>query len=144
MRVADFVIQYLKNKNIKTFFSVTGRGSLFLNDALARNKDVKSFFFHHEQSAAIAAEAYGRIQNNIGVAIVTSGPGSTNAITGLLGAWIESVPLMIISGQVKTSDLKGNSGVRQMGPQEVDIVSIVKPITKYATTVKDPTKLDRS
>ena len=83
MRVADYIIQYLKTKNIKTFFSVTGRGSLFLNDALARDKDAKSFFFHHEQSAAMAAESYFRLINRVVVLNVTTGPGGINALNGV-------------------------------------------------------------
>ena len=92
----------------------------------------------HEQAATISAEAYGQYTNNIGVALVTTGPGGTNAITGVAGAWIDSTPLLIISGQVKRSDMIGTSGVRQMGIQEVDIVKLIKPITKYAESVMDP------
>ena len=120
---------------------VPGGGAMFLNDAIQSKKDLNFIANHNEQASSISAEAYSRVTENIGVAVVTTGPGSTNAITGVAGAWIESVPLLIISGQVKTSDLKANSGVRQMGPQEVDIVSIVKSITKYAVTVKNPQKI---
>lgn len=92
----------------------------------------------HEQGCAMAAEAYGRATNDLGVALVTTGPGGTNAVTGVAGAWLSSTPCFFLSGQVKRSDLKGASGVRQRGPQEIDIVSIVSPITKYAVTVMDP------
>ena len=141
-RVADYVASFIKKIGVDCVFMVPGGGAMFLNDAIQCKKGLDYVANHNEQASSISAEAYSRVTENIGVAVVTTGPGSTNAITGVAGAWIESVPLMIISGQVKTSDLKGNSGVRQMGPQEVDIVSIVKPITKYATTVKNPKKLD--
>ena len=140
-RVADYVASFIKKIGVDCVFMVPGGGAMFLNDAIQCKKGLDYVANHNEQASSISAEAYSRVTENIGVAVVTTGPGSTNAITGVAGAWIESVPLMIISGQVKTSDLKGNSGVRQMGPQEVDIVSIVKPITKYATTVKDPKKI---
>ena len=141
IRVADYVASFIKKIGVDCVFMVPGGGAMFLNDAIQCKKGLDYVANHNEQASSISAEAYSRVTENIGVAIVTTGPGSTNAITGVAGAWIESVPLMIISGQVKTSDLKGNSGVRQMGPQEVDIVSIVKPITKYATTVKNPKKI---
>ena len=99
MRVADYIIQYLKKKNIKNFFSVTGRGSLFLNDALARDKDAKSFFFHHEQSAAFAAITTPNIDNNISCCMVSTGCASTNTITAVLSAWQDSLPVIFISGQ---------------------------------------------
>ncbi|HEV8002207.1 MAG TPA: thiamine pyrophosphate-binding protein, partial [Planctomycetaceae bacterium] len=92
----------------------------------------------HEQACAIAAEAYAKITQDLGVVLVTTGPGGTNAITGVAGAWLDSTPCLFISGQVKRPDLKGNSGLRQLGVQEVDIVSLVAPITKYAVTVTDP------
>lgn len=95
----------------------------------------------HEQAAAIAAEAYGRATNNLGVALVTSGPGASNALTGTAGAWFASTPCLFLSGQVKRSDLKGNSGLRQRGPQELDIVSMAGPITKYAVTVTEPSTI---
>ncbi len=111
---------------------------MHLVDSLGRRSDLEYICCLHEQAAAIAAEAYGQYTNNIGVALVTTGPGSTNAITGVAGAWIDSTPVLIISGQAKRSDMIGETGVRQMGNQEVDIVSIVKPITKYAVTILEP------
>ncbi len=99
MRVADFIVQYLKNKNIKTFFSVTGRGTLFLNDALARDKNIKSFFFHHEQSAAFAAITTPNVTGNISCCMISTGCASTNTITAVLSAWQDSQPVIFISGQ---------------------------------------------
>jgi acetolactate synthase-1/2/3 large subunit len=114
---------------------------MYLDDAFGKCPDLDYVANHHEQASAIAAEAYARINGRLGCAVVTTGPGGTNAVTGCAGAWIESVPVLFISGQVKRADLMGASGVRQMGPQEVDIVSIVRPITKYAVTVLDPAEI---
>ena len=143
MRVADFVIQYLKNKNIKTFFSVTGRGSLFLNDALARDKDVKSFFFHHEQSAAFAAITTPNIDNNISCCMVSTGCASTNTVTAVLSAWQDSLPVIFISGQNflnETTNYK-KKNIRTYGQQEANIIEIIKPITKYSKMVTDPLQI---
>jgi acetolactate synthase-1/2/3 large subunit len=138
MRLADYVMERIAEAGVGHVFMVPGGGAMHLNDALGLRKDVQFVSTLHEQAAAIAAEAYARVTNNLGVALVTTGPGGTNAITGVAGAWLESTPCLIISGQVKRADLKGSLGVRQLGPQEVDIVSIVTPITKYAVTVMDP------
>jgi acetolactate synthase-1/2/3 large subunit len=111
---------------------------MHLVDSLGRREDLEFVCTLHEQAAAIAAEAYARVTNNLGVVLVTTGPGGTNALTGVAGAWLESTPCLIISGQVKRADLKGSTGVRQLGPQELDIVALATPITKYAVTVMDP------
>jgi acetolactate synthase I/II/III large subunit len=138
VRLADYVAKFVADQGVKCVFLVPGGGSMYLVDAFGSRPDLTYVANHHEQASSIAAEAYSRINGRLGVALVTTGPGGTNAVTGCAGAWIESVPLLIISGQVKRADLMGDSGVRQMGPQEVDIVSIVRPITKYAATVLDP------
>ena len=111
---------------------------MHLVDSLGRNDNLNPVCCLHEQAAAIAADAYGQYTNNIGVVLVTTGPGSTNAITGVAGSWIDSTPVLIISGQAKRNDMMTGRGVRQMGIQEVDIVSLIKPITKYAVTVMEP------
>lgn len=134
-RVADYIFATIAQLGVKDVFLLPGGGAMHLVDALGQNKDLNFIPCHHEQAAAIAAEAYARVNEKIGVALVTTGPGALNTLTAVAGAWIESVPLLIISGQVKRSDMKGDTGVRQMGPQEVDIVSMVKPITKYAVTI---------
>ena len=143
MRVADFIIQYLKNKNIKTFFSVTGRGSLFLNDALARDKDVKSFFFHHEQSAAFAAITTPNIDNNISCCMVSTGCASTNTVTAVLSAWQDSLPVIFISGQnfLNETTSYNKKNIRTYGQQEANIIEIIKPITKYSKMVTDPLQI---
>lgn len=134
-RVADYIFATIAQLGVKDVFLLPGGGAMHLVDALGQNKDLNFIPCHHEQAAAIAAEAYARVNEKLGVALVTTGPGALNTLTAVAGAWIESVPLLIISGQVKRADMKGDTGVRQMGPQEVDIVSMVKSITKYAVTI---------
>jgi acetolactate synthase-1/2/3 large subunit len=137
VRVADYIFDRIAQETVKTVFLVPGGGAMYLIDGAGQCPSLNYVPNHHEQASAIAAEAYSRINGRLGCAVVTTGPGATNAITGVVGAWIESVPLLIVSGQVKRSDLIGDSGVRQKGPQEVDIVSMVKHVTKYAVTVMD-------
>lgn len=138
MKLSDYVIKKLAETGTKHVFYLPGGGAMHLVDSLGSSNDIEPVCCLHEQAAAIAAEAYSRVTGGIGVALVTTGPGGTNAITGLAGAWIESTPCVFISGQVKRADLMGDSGVRQMGPQEVDIVSVVRPLTKLAVCVLDP------
>ncbi len=143
MRLADYVMRFIADQGVKHVFLVTGGGAMHLNDALARCSDLTFVCNHHEQASAIAAENYSKATNNLGVALVTTGPGGTNAITGVAGAWLDSTPTLFISGQVKRADRMyrpdgTHLGLRQKGPQEVDIVSLVRPITKYAVTVEDP------
>jgi len=114
---------------------------MHLNDSLGRNKKLSYVCNLHEQACAIAADAYSQYTNHLGVALVTTGPGGTNTITGVAGAWLDSTPVLFISGQVKRNDMTGDRGVRQMGFQEIDIVSLVRPITKYAVTVIDPSSI---
>jgi acetolactate synthase-1/2/3 large subunit len=113
---------------------------MHLNDSLGRHPSLKYICNLHEQASAVAAEAYGQY-SGLGVAIVTSGPGGTNALTGVAGAWLESTPMLVISGQVKRADLVGARGVRQIGFQEIDIVQMAKPVTKYAVTVLEPSQI---
>ena len=119
-------------------FAVCGGAAMHLVDSLGMNENLKYIATHHEQAAAMAAEAYARISDKPGVALVTSGPGGTNTITGVCGAWIDSIPVIFISGQVTTDTLSRDTGLRQFGIQEVDITKLVKPITKYAVTITDP------
>ena len=138
MRLADYVINFLEKKKIKTVFTVSGGGSIFLCDALHKSKKVNYVSCHHEQAVSFAAESYSRINNKPGAAIITTGPGGTNCTTGVACCWIDSVPTIFISGQVYLNQTIGNSGLRQVGVQEFDIVSMVKSSTKYAVIVKDP------
>lgn len=131
------IVDYLYSLGITKIFLVPGGGNMFLVDAIGRHPKLSYVSTHNEQSAVIAAEAYSRLSNKIGVALVTTGPGATNSITGIAGAWLDSVPILIISGQVKRKDMKKRSYVRQKGPQEIDIVSMVKNITKYSKTIEN-------
>ena len=139
IKLSDYVVQFIASRGVKHVFMLPGGGAMHLDDSLGRCKDIQFVCNLHEQACAVAAEAYARITNNIGVALVTSGPGGTNTITGVAGAWQDSTPCLFISGQVKRADMIGDSGVRQVGLQEIDIIPIVSSITKYAVTVLDPT-----
>ena len=140
MRVSDYIIQYLRDKhNIETIFTVSGGGCIFLIDSLGHTEGVGYVATHHEQAAAIAAEGYARMNNKLGACIVTSGPGATNAMTGTLCSWLDSIPVIVISGQVN-KELTTNytrQPLRQLGDQEYNIVESVKPMTKYAVQVNN-------
>ena len=138
MRLADFVMDFLAGKKVKEVFMLPGGGAMHLDDALGRHPALSYTVFMHEQALAIAAEAYGQHTNFPGVGLVTSGPGGTNTLTAVAAAYIDSTPCFFLSGQAKRSDLKYKYGVRQMGSQEVDIVAMVSPVTKYAVTVMEP------
>jgi acetolactate synthase-1/2/3 large subunit len=138
IKLSDYVFRFIADQKVKHVFMVPGGGAMHLNDSLGHCPGIEYICNHHEQASAIAAEAYARVTNNLGVALVTTGPGGTNAITGVAGAWLDSTPCLFISGQVKRADMVGNRGIRQLGVQEIDIVSLVKPITKYAVTILEP------
>ena len=138
MRVADYLMSHLADAGIDHVFVLPGGGAMHLNDGLACEPRITAIPCHHEQACGIAAEAWGRVAGKFGVAMVTTGPGATNIVTPVAGAWIESVPMLVISGQVKRADLLLDRPLRQGGVQEVDIVPIVRSITKYAVTVRDP------
>ena len=130
MRVSDFIVKELE-KYTDHVFTLVGGGSMWLNDSLYDSK-LTPVFMLHEQGAAFAAQAYAHMTNKLGVCMVTSGPGATNAITGCLAAWMDSDPVLFISGNVPTQHSIGDSGRRYVGPQECDIISMVKGITKYS------------
>jgi acetolactate synthase-1/2/3 large subunit len=142
MRLSDYVIKYLKdNYQVDTIFTVSGGGCIFLVDSLTNIGGVNYIATHHEQAAAIAAEGYSRMHNKLGACIVTSGPGGTNAITGVLGAWVDSIPMIVITGQVNkemTTNYNNLYNLRQLGDQEFNIIETVKHMTKYAVQVNDP------
>lgn len=138
MKLSDYVLEQVAREGVKHVFLVPGGAAMHLNDSLGRRDDIAFVGNLHEQASAVAAEAYSRVTGKLSVCMVTAGPGSTNAITGVLGAYLDSTPVLFLSGQVKTADLKGDSGLRMLGVQEVDIVSLVRPITKYVVTVTDP------
>ncbi len=137
MKISDYVIKFISKLGVDKVFCVTGGGAMHLNNSLGSSKDVEGVFMLHEQGASVAAESYARIREGYGVCLVTSGPGATNAITGLCGAYMDSIPVIFISGQAKRADLVDNQGIRQFGIQEVDIISMVKPYSKYAVRIMD-------
>lgn len=139
--VAKYVTQTLVDYGVRHVFMLTGGGAMFLNDALGHDSRITPIFNHHEQACAMAAEAYARISGHIGVVNVTTGPGGINAMNGVFGAWTDSVPMLILSGQVKRETCLASYDLphlRQLGDQEVDIIAMARPITKYAEIVCDP------
>jgi acetolactate synthase-1/2/3 large subunit len=138
MRVADYIMYRIANLGIRHVFFLPGGGAMHLNDALATCKALQPVLCLHEQACGIAAEGAGKFLAGPSACLVTSGPGATNVLTATLGAWLDSTPVFFISGQVKTSDLKTGTGLRILGVQEVDIVSMVASITKKAITLLDP------
>lgn len=140
VKLSDYVFQFLERKGIKHAFLLPGGGAMHLDDSIGRSNIAYTCFLH-EQGAAIAAEAYGQHTNTPGLVLVTSGPGATNAITGVTAGWIDSTPMIIISGQSKRSDLVGNKGVRQIGSQEVQIIPMITPVTKYAVQILEPNEI---
>lgn len=138
MKLSDYVWDRVADAGVRHVFMFPGGGAMHLVDSLGRSERLKHVTLLHEQACSFAAETYARISEGIGAVCVTSGPGATNAVTGCAAAWLESTPVLFVSGQAKTADLKGDSGVRQKGNQEIGIVDIVSSITKHAATVTDP------
>ncbi|HTW61134.1 MAG TPA: thiamine pyrophosphate-binding protein [Terracidiphilus sp.] len=143
MKLSDYVVRFIVDLGVKHVFLVTGGGAMHLNQSLGAEPAIEPVCNSHEQASAMCAEAYAKVTNHLGVCMVTTGPGGTNAVTGVAGAWLDSTPVLFLSGQVKRPDRMFRKegeplGVRQLGVQEVDIVSIVRPITKYAVTVLEP------
>lgn len=144
IRVADYVAKTLADYGVRHVFMVTGGGAMFLNDAFGQEKRIKYVCNHHEQACAMAAEAYARVTGQMGVINVTTGPGGINALNGVFGAWVDSIPMLVISGQVKRETLLATynlPGLRQIGDQEADIISMVKSITKYAALLTEPNSI---
>ena len=143
IRVADYIAEFLAENNIDTLFTVVGGGAMHLNDGFGHNEDIKCIYNHHEQACAIAAEGYYRMSNKLPAVCVTTGPGGTNALTGVLGAYLDSIPMLVISGQVKYEMTVDSTGLdlRQLGDQEWNIVSTVDSMTKYAYMIKSPNEI---
>ena len=147
IRLADYVADFLVNHGVTDVFSVVGGGAMHLNDALGHKEGLKVTYNHHEQACAIAAEAYARLDNKIAAVCVTTGPGGTNALTGVLGGWLDSIPMFILSGQVRYDTTARyalqftEQPLRAMGDQEYDIVKSVEPMTKYAVMIEDPKQI---
>src|SRR5579871_538764 len=141
LRVSDYIVQRLADWGVEHVFLLTGGGAMFLNDSFAKEDRIQAVCNHHEQACAMAAEGYARVAGKPGVVNVTTGPGGINALNGVFGAWTDSVPMLVVSGQVKRETCMatyGRSDLRQLGDQEVDIIRMVKGITKYAVFVSEP------
>jgi len=139
MKVSDYIVRFLENISDSVFL-FSGGTIMHLVDSISRSR-LNTYCFHHEQAAAIAAEGYARIKNDLGIVCVTSGPGGTNAITGVAGAWLDSIPMLVISGQVKRDNIVPRKNdtpvIRSLGFQEINIIDMVKPITKYAVMIEE-------
>ncbi len=138
MKLSDYVIQFLAEKGVTHFFGMSGGAAVHLFDSIGKNPATHYVCVQHEQSASIGADGYARTTGKIGVAITTSGPGATNLITGVCSSYYDSIPTLMITGQVATSRLKGLLKVRQIGFQETDVISIYQTVTKYAYQIQDP------
>ncbi|HOI19081.1 MAG TPA: thiamine pyrophosphate-binding protein [Candidatus Woesearchaeota archaeon] len=141
MKLSDYVADFLESHNVRDVFGITGGAIVHVFDSIAKNPKIRYICTEHEQAAAMAADAYSRISRNIGVAIATSGPGATNLVTGVCCSYFDSIPLLLITGQVPRSQLKKDSKSRQIGFQETDIVSMFSNITKYSVLVESPERI---
>jgi acetolactate synthase-1/2/3 large subunit len=147
-RLADYVADFLAARGVTDVFSVVGGGAMHLNDALGHHESLRVTYNHHEQACAIAAEAYARLENKIAAVCVTTGPGGTNALTGVLGGWLDSIPMFILSGQVRydttaryASRFTDGLPLRAVGDQEFDITKATAAMTKYAVMIEDPRRI---
>ena len=141
MKLSDYIVERLAGWGVRHIFLVTGGGAMHLNDSIGKEPRIQYVCNHHEQASAMAAEAYARISGQPGVVNVTTGPGGINALNGVFGAWTDSIPMLVVSGQVKRETCmraQGITGLRQLGDQEADIIAMVANITKYAVMIDDP------
>jgi len=141
IKLSDYVARRLVEHGVKHVFMISGGGSMHLNDAVGKCEGLEYICSHHEQASAMGAEGYTRVSDKLGVAVVTTGPGGTNTLTGVIGQWLDSIPALYISGQVKFKTTIAScpeAGLRQLGDQEINIVDIVRPVTKFAQMLKDP------
>lgn len=143
IKVSNYISQFLVDHGIDTAFTVTGGGAMHLNDAFGHQEGMHCVYNHHEQACAIAAESYARIHNKIAACVVTTGPGGTNAITGVVGGWLDSIPMLVISGQVRydTTARWSGLGIRAMGDQEFEITKAIDCMTKYCEMVTDKNRI---
>ena len=142
IKVSDKISRIIKSFGVKKVFAITGGASIHLIHSIAETKGIDYIPMHHEQGCGMAADGYSRVSENIGVALATSGPGATNLITAICCSWFDSVPVIYITGQVTRFRMKGSLGVRQIGFQETEIISMVKDITKYSTQIKNKTEIE--
>ena len=140
-KVSDIIADFIESKKIDKVFLLTGGGIMHLTDSIGKNKNIEYVCNFHEQACAIAAEGYARVTGKPGVCFGTTGPGIANALSGVIGAWHDSIPLLVFGGQVRTSTMADFNKVRQFGPQEGNIIDIAKPMTKYSVSIQDPTTI---
>jgi len=138
IKVSDFIIKFLEKQGVKHMFMLPGGMAMHIDDSIGYANAIKPIFMLHEQACTFAAESYARVTNNLGVVCTTCGPAATNTLTGVACSWIESTPLLVLTGQVKRADLAQDPNLRQLGVQEVNIVDMAKPITKYAKLITEP------
>lgn len=141
MKLSDYVIQFFVDKGIHDTFLASGGGIMHLLDSVGRNPAMNYYCNYHEQACAVSAEAYARVRESVGVCLATVGPGAANALSGIVGAWVDSIPVIVLSGQVRRDLMADFTRIRQLGPQEGDAIGMAKPVTKYAVTVRDPNRV---
>lgn len=141
IKVSDYISNFISKQGVKYVFTVSGAGDLHIIDSIRKNTELNLICNHHEQASAMSAYSYSRATKNFGVCVVTTGPGATNAITGMIDCWVDSVPCLYISGQVQQKYQIGKLGVRQHGIQEINIIDMVRPVTKYADCINDPNQI---
>jgi acetolactate synthase-1/2/3 large subunit len=141
MKLTDYITEFLASKGVNCAFGMSGGAAVHLFDSIDKHPQMSMISMTHEQCAAIAADGYARATGNIGVAVTTSGPGATNLLTGVCCSYYDSIPTLMLTGQVATHRLKGERNVRQVGFQETDVISIFQPVTKYAIQVSDPNSI---
>lgn len=142
-RLSDYLVQFLVDRGIHDIFLVSGGGIMHLLDSVGRNRGMHYYCNYHEQACAIAAEGYARVTGKIGACLVTTGPGGTNALSGLAGAWYDSIPVLVVSGQVRRDLIADYNRTRSRGPQEGNVVGMARPVTKFAKTIMDPASIRR-
>ena len=143
MKVSQYVTHYLTERGVHDVFLVSGGGIMHLLDAIGSQPGMRYIATYHEQAAVVAAEGYARTSGKIGVAFATVGPGAANAVAGLPGAWVDSIPLLVIAGQLRQDIIADYSQLRQYGPQEANTLDMARPVTKYAARVTDPAAIRR-
>ena len=143
MKLTDYVVEFLQKKGIRDFFGYQGTMIAHLVDSIEKNPHTKSHSSYHEQGAAFAACGYAQAKGACGCAYATSGPGAANLLSGVADAYFDSLPVIFITGQLNTYEYSGIAGLRQQGFQEIDMVSMAKPVTKYAIQVRDPKDIVR-
>src|ERR1035438_9076058 len=141
IKVSDYVTWFLADHGIEDIFMVSGGGIMHLVDSVGRQAGLRYICNHHEQACAIAAESYARRRNHVGACLVTTGPGATNALSAIAGSFVDSIPVIVISGQVRRDLIADYTRLRQLGPQEINILDMARPVTKYAVTVMEPASI---